>query len=89
MLQINLPQANDLLQFYFDFSGFDPGIFWIVFYVFILAFIVISFILSYHWKNFIPIQKDMKKIFIIYFSVSSLFLISMLVSLKIYLSSVM
>jgi hypothetical protein len=85
MEQIKLPQVIDLFNFSQDLPSFDPQVLWIIFYVALLVVIVMSFILSYHWKNYSLNRKAMKKVYIIYFSGVVLSIIVMLISIKIYL----
>jgi hypothetical protein len=88
MLQINLPQVTDLFQLPFNTSSLgtvDPDLFWILFYIIILVFIIISFILHYHWKNYSITPHEVKKVYVLYFSVSFLLIASMFIFLRLYL----
>lgn len=56
-----------------------PVLLWIVFLVIILIFIVVSVALTYHWKNYNVDSKVVKRIKKVYFGVSGVFLLAMLV----------
>ena len=57
-----------------------PVLLWIVFLVIILIFIVVSAALTYHWKNYNVDSKVVRQIKRVYFWVSGVFLLAMLVS---------
>lgn len=57
-----------------------PVLLWIVFLVIILIFIVVSVALTYHWKNYNVDSKVVRRIKRVYFWVSGVFLLAMLVS---------
>ena len=56
-----------------------PVLLWIIFLVIILIFIVVSVALTYHWKNYNVDSKVVKRIKKVYFGVSGIFLLAMLV----------
>lgn len=56
-----------------------PVLLWIIFLVIILIFIVVSVALTYHWKNYNVDSKVVKRIKKVYFGVSGVFLLAMLV----------
>lgn len=56
-----------------------PVLLWIVFLVIILIFIVVSVALTYHWKNYNVDSKVVRRIKRVYFWVSGVFLLAMLV----------
>ena len=57
-----------------------PVLLWMVFLVIILIFIVVSAALTYHWKNYNVDSKVVRQIKRVYFWVSGVFLLAMLVS---------
>ncbi len=57
-----------------------PILLWLVFLVIILIFIVVSAALTYHWKNYNVDSKVVVRIKKVYFWVSGVFLLAMLVS---------
>jgi len=96
MLQIPLPQVLptqlnlnqfSVLKFLSSFVAYSPYISWMIVGVISLFFFVLSAVLSYHWKKFEIDKLVIGQAAIIYFSVSTVLLVMMVISLTVYLNS--
>lgn len=93
MLQLPLvqPQFNPNQFNVQDILGawivLKPEYLWLFVLLVGIFFMVASFILSYHWKKFGLEKQVMTKVSAIYFSVSGILLVAMILSLIIYLNS--
>ncbi|MDO8571007.1 MAG: hypothetical protein Q7R97_05485 [Candidatus Daviesbacteria bacterium] len=75
------------LEFLSSFVVIKPEFVWLLVILVGVFFTVVSFVLSYHWKSFGLEMFVMGKAAILYFSVSSVLLVLMVVSLIVYLNS--
>jgi len=57
-----------------------PVILWVVYAVVILIFTVVSVAITYHWKNYNVDSKMVSRIKKVYFLVSGVFLLAMLIA---------
>lgn len=62
----------------------SPTILWVVFIVVLLIFIAVSYALLYHWRNYNVNSALVRRLSRVYFWVSGLFLLSILISLLVY-----
>lgn len=70
-----------------QFLNFSPELAWLAVGLIGIIFLIVSFILVYHWKKFGLEKLVMTKMALSYFSVSVMLLVIMIISLKVYLNS--
>ncbi|MDX1535556.1 MAG: hypothetical protein R3346_02240 [Candidatus Spechtbacterales bacterium] len=81
-------QDNNIIPEIFDIAslvGTLDTMLWIITAGVLLIFAVVSIILYHHWKEYGVEQKNVKRLLIIYFSVSGLLLATMIISLLIWI----
>lgn len=93
MLQLPLYQPPNInhffsLEFFNSIFSFTPDLVWFAVGLVGIFFVVFSFILSYHWKKFGLDTIIMAKAALIYFSVSTMLIITMVVAMMVYLTSI-
>ena len=94
MLQLPIiqPQTNfnqfSVLNFVGQFFNLSPNLIWAVAGLLGVFFAGVSFILSYHWNKFGIEILVMAKAKLLYYSVSALFIATMVISLAVYLNSI-
>lgn len=90
-LPIYQPQVNfrqfSLFEYLNSAVSFSPTIIWLTAGFLVVIFVVLSFILSYHWIRFGFETLVMAKARLAYYSVSVSLLVVMAISLAVYLSS--
>ena len=67
-------------------SALAPGYMWVAFAVILIAFIIVSWVLVYHWLNYSFKLKTIRRVMYLYFSIRGALIIAMLVSLVSYSS---
>ena len=93
MLQLSLYQSPvnsnqfSLFKFLSSIIVFSPTMVWIFVVLVGTVFVILSLVLSYHWKRFGIDMWVMGRAAILYFSVSAFLWVVMIVSLVFYLDS--
>lgn len=96
MLQIPIYQPQVISNNQFSPLGFlsalvlsiRPEFAWLFVLLIGIFFTIASFVLSYHWKRFGLEPLVMAKATILYFSISSVLLVTMVISVVVYLNSI-